>query len=295
MQHLLNNVELATMATAHTGDSLPSPVCELPVDVRGGIQNAPSHDRDSIAEEIPVAMVYNGVSHAVMMASPCDLEDFAMGFSLTEGILQRPEQLFSIDVQPQDHGIAINMHIAGDCFVRLKEQRRNMTGRTGCGLCGTESLAHVVRAIPKVAPQPLPSDEMIQRALRHLKKHQPLQIQTGATHGAAWCTNDGEIVLAREDVGRHNALDKLIGARIAAQADQPFAQGFALISSRASFEMVQKSASVGIGTLVAVSAPTALAIREACHSGMNLIGFARLGRHVIYTQSGECSEENDCE
>lgn len=286
MPHPLSNTELTAMTAPHTDhDSLPSPVCEQPVDVRGGIQGAPSHDWDIIAEEIPVAMVYNGVSHAVMMATPSNLEDFALGFSLSEGILQRPDQLFTIAVQPQAEGIAINMHIAGDCFVRLKEQRRNMAGRTGCGLCGTESLAHVVRAIPSVIPQALPADEVIQRALRNLKKHQPLQLQTGATHGAAWCDASGEIVLAREDVGRHNALDKLIGARIREQDNQAFTDGFVLISSRASFEMVQKSASVGISSLVAVSAPTALAIREARNSGMNLIGFARTGRHVIYTQS----------
>lgn len=286
MPHPLNNTELTAITTSHTdNDGLPSPVCEQPVDVRREIQDAPSHDRDMIAEEIPVAMVYNGVSHAVMMASPCNLEDFALGFSISEGILQRSDQLFAIEVKPQEEGIAINMHIAGDCFVRLKEQRRNMTGRTGCGLCGTESLAHVVRAIPSVAPQVIPTDKVIQHALRNLKKNQPLQLQTGATHAAAWCDSHGEILLAREDVGRHNALDKLIGARIHEQGDKAFADGFALISSRASFEMVQKSASVGIGSLVAVSAPTALAIREARNSGMNLIGFARPGRHVIYTQN----------
>lgn len=292
MQHNFKSVGSAAMAVLPFDETkLPAPVCQQRVDVRGGIEGAPDCEWDTIAEEIPVAMVYNGVSHAVMMASPCDLEDFALGFSLSEGILQRADQLFSIEVQAQDNGIAINMHIAGDCFVRLKEQRRNMAGRTGCGLCGTESLAHVVRAIPCVTAQPIPADEVIQRALRELKKHQPLQLQTGATHGAAWCDASGQVLLAREDVGRHNALDKLIGARIRQLDDRAFAQGFALISSRASFEMVQKSASVGIASLVAVSAPTALAIREAHNSGMNLIGFTRPGRHVIYSQSGECSEE----
>lgn len=286
MPHPLSNTEQTAMTASYTDHNrLPLPVCGKVVDVRGGIQGTHSHVNDIIAEEIPVAMVYNGVSHAVMMATPSNLEDFALGFSLSEGILQRPDQLFTIEVQPQAEGIAINMHIAGDCFVRLKEQRRNMAGRTGCGLCGTESLTHVVRAIPPMIPQALPADDVIQRALRNLKSHQPLQLQTGATHGAAWCDSSGEILLAREDVGRHNALDKLIGARIREQDNQAFTDGFALISSRASFEMVQKSASVGISSLVAVSAPTALAIREARNSGMNLIGFARTGRHVIYTQS----------
>ncbi|MDN6319223.1 MAG: formate dehydrogenase accessory sulfurtransferase FdhD [Marinobacter sp.] len=283
-----SNLEPAAVADSPANAS-PPPVSDTWVNVRGGIEGAPS--QDVVAEEIPVAMVYNGVSHAVMMASPCDLEDFALGFSMSEGILQRPDQLFSVEIQPGEDGIEIDMHIAGDCFARLREQRRNMTGRTGCGLCGTESLAHVVRALGEVAPQPMPSDEAVQAALQSLKKHQPMQLDTGATHGAAWCNAEGEIVQAREDVGRHNALDKLIGARLREFGDRAFIDGFALISSRASFEMVQKSASAGAGTLVAVSAPTALAIREARKSGMNLIGFARPGRHVIYARSDNRAQE----
>jgi len=274
---------------ALTGEC-PAPVSATVVNVRGGIERALGEDW--VAEEVPVAMVYNGVSHAVMMASPCDLEDFALGFSISEGILEKPEQLFSIEIKPTQDGVEIDMHIAGDCYARLREQRRNMVGRTGCGLCGTESLAHVARAIAKVLAQPLPTDDAVQAALHSLKNYQPLQSQTGATHGAAWCDSRGEIVQAREDVGRHNALDKLIGARLREGGDQAFDKGFALISSRASFEMVQKSASVGISTLVAVSAPTALAIREARESGMNLIGFARPGRHVIYTGSDDTAQEN---
>ena len=275
---------------ADTPASISPPMSEARVSVRGGIEGARSHDL--IAEEIPVAMVYNGVSHVVMMASPCDLEDFALGFSMSEGILQRPDQLFSIEIKPGEDGIEVDMHIAGDCYARLREQRRNMAGRTGCGLCGTESLTHVVRTLKPVAPQPIPGDEAVQAALQNLKKHQPLQLQTGATHGAAWCDAQGRIVQVREDVGRHNALDKLIGARLREYGDQAFGEGFALISSRASFEMAQKSASVGISTLVAVSAPTALAIREARKSGMNLIGFARPGRHVIYASSDDTAQES---
>ena len=274
---------------ADTPTNTSPPMSEARVSVRGDIEGARSHDL--VAEEIPVAMVYNGVSHAVMMASPCDLEDFALGFCLSEGILQRPNQLFSIEIKPGEDGIEVDMHISGDCYARLREQRRNMAGRTGCGLCGTESLAHVVRTLKPVAPQAVPSDKAVQAALQRLQNHQPLQLQTGATHGAAWCDTQGRIVQAREDVGRHNALDKLIGARLREYGDQAFGEGFALISSRASFEMVQKSASVGISTLVAVSAPTALAIREAQNSGMNLIGFARPGRHVIYTHGEEAAQE----
>lgn len=275
---------------AHHNGEPPAATSNTLVEVRGGIAGAPS--QDIVAEEVPVALVYNGVSHAVMMASPTDLADFALGFSLSEGILQRAEQLFSLDIHSSAQGIAIEMRIAGEPFAQLREQRRNLAGRTGCGLCGIESLAQVVRDIPKVPAHTMPSDAAVQIALQHLKNHQPLQRLTGATHGAAWCDNQGKIVLTREDVGRHNALDKLIGARIHALGEQAFNEGFALISSRASFEMVQKSASVGIANLVAVSAPTALAIREARNSGMNLIGFARPSRHIIYTCSADLDEEN---
>lgn len=275
-------------AMAVTGLDAPKDVlvaCETPVEVRGGIEGAPC--RDLVAEEVPVAMVYNGVSHAVMMASPCDLEDFAFGFSLTEGILDRPEQLFHLYAVVSEQGISLEMHIAGDCFARLREQRRNMAGRTGCGLCGTESLAHAIRAIPRVPARPAPVDKAVQRALRNLPTYQPLQEKTGATHGAAWCDNQGRIQQAREDVGRHNALDKLIGARIRDHGARAFDDGFVLISSRASYEMVQKSATVGVSSLIAVSAATALAIREARKAGMTLIGFARPGRHVIYVRGDE--------
>lgn len=288
MQPQPDNCRLA--AAADTPAKTSEPVSDAWVDIHGGNDGSRSHDL--VAEEVPVAMVYNGISHAVMMASPCDLEDFALGFSMTEGIVQSPDQLFSTEIKPGADGVEVDMHIAGDCYARLREQRRNMTGRTGCGLCGTESLAHVVRVIGQVSPQPLPDSAAVQAALENLKSHQPLQSQTGATHGAAWCDSQGRIVLAREDVGRHNALDKLIGARLREQGEQSFAAGFILISSRASFEMVQKSASVGAGTLVAVSAPTALAIREARNSGMNLIGFARPGRHVVYVAGDEIAQEN---
>lgn len=259
-------------------DAGSSPWVRTWVDVRGSAQTG--RQPDKVAEEVPVALVYNGISHAVMMATPMDLADFALGFSLTEGILSRPSELFSLEIQESLDGISVDMHIAGGPMTRLKARRRSMAGRTGCGLCGTESLAEAIRPLPPVGPHPVISDSAIQRAIRELKTHQPLQHATGATHGAAWCDRDGNILATREDVGRHNALDKLIGCWLGNHGD--FGPGFALISSRASFEMVQKSASVGIGCLVAVSAPTALAIREAGKTAMMLVGFARPGRHVIY-------------
>ncbi|MGL6215376.1 formate dehydrogenase accessory sulfurtransferase FdhD [Billgrantia desiderata] len=253
--------------------------CRVPVDVR----RAGSAERleDSIAVETPVALVYNGISHAVMMATPDDLDDFALGFSLTEGILHTPDELYAIEVRQEDGGIAVHLEIATQRFMELKQRRRSMAGRTGCGLCGTESLEQAIRPVAAVTA-PVVSDGAIQQALEALKWHQPLQRETGATHGAAWCDLGGQIQLAREDVGRHNALDKLIGAMLSRRI--PVEDGFALVSSRASYEMVQKCASAGIGCLVAVSAPTSLAIEQARQAGLLLVGFARTGRHVIYHQ-----------
>lgn len=242
--------------------------------------------RDLLAQEVAVALVYNGLSHVVMMASPMDLDDFALGFSLSEGIIERPEQLYSVEQVPQKLGIELHIEIASECFASLKEHRRNLAGRTGCGLCGAESLQQAVATPKPVAAVALPEGESIENALAQLRQNQPLQSVTGAVHGAALCDLGGNILLLREDVGRHNALDKLIGARADDREAYPANEdSFVLISSRASYEMVNKCNAMGISTLVAVSAPTALAVEHASISGMNLVGFARTGRHVIYTRS----------
>jgi FdhD protein len=236
---------------------------------------------DYVATETPVALTYNRLSHVVMMVTPDDLEDFALGFSLTEGIIPSPAELLSVRVLPRDGGIEVAMTIGEDWFDRLATQRRNLTGRTGCGLCGAESLEQALRYPPTVSDSLRVSHASLQRALVSLQQHQPLQAQTGATHGAAWCSPEGKIMLLREDVGRHNALDKLLGA-LAKQAFDP-AAGFLLISSRASYEMVYKAASMGVQLLSAVSAPTTLAIEFAERCGLTLVGFARPGRHNVYT------------
>jgi FdhD protein len=236
---------------------------------------------DVVAEEVPVALEYNGISHAVMMATPADLEDFALGFSLTEGILADVSQLYDCDIVPGAEGIQVQMQIASARFVALKEQRRNLTGRTGCGLCGAETLAQAVRHPALVADAGLRvSAQAMHAALEVMQAQQQLQLQTGATHAAAWLGSDGRIVLVREDVGRHNALDKLIGAL--ARQQQDFSGGAILITSRASYEMVQKAATVGIGFVAAISAPTALAIRLARETGVTLVGFVRRQGYVVY-------------
>jgi FdhD protein len=237
--------------------------------------------QDHIATELPVALTYNRLAHVVMMLTPADLEDFALGFSLTEGIIASAADLLSIKVLPREGGLEVAMTIPEEWFDRLATQRRNLTGRTGCGLCGAERIEQALRY-----PEPLrdtlrTSHAGVQRALAGLQQHQPLQSLTGATHAAAWCNQQGEILLVREDVGRHNALDKLLGA-LARQAIKP-GQGFVLVSSRASYEMVYKAASMGVQLLVAVSAPTTLAIEFAERCGLTLVGFARPGRHNVYT------------
>ncbi|MBB3231515.1 formate dehydrogenase accessory sulfurtransferase FdhD [Halomonas stenophila] len=251
-----------------------------PVEVRRGATGWYAEElEDALAREVPVALVYNGISHAVMMATPEALEDFALGFSLSEGILAHPHECYDLEVREEARGLAVHLEIAGRRLAELKTRRRNLAGRTGCGLCGTEALDQAIRPIPAVQAPAL-ADATIQRALAGLADHQALQAATGATHGAAWCDGLGRIRLVREDVGRHNALDKLIGAL--ARRGGPDDEGFALVSSRASYEMVHKSASAGIGALVAVSAATALAVEQARAAGLLLVGFARPGRHLVY-------------
>ena len=237
---------------------------------------------DVVIEEAPVALVYNGISHAVMLASPCDLEDFALGFSLSEGIVAHPGDIYDIEVKNHCSGIAVEMQIATERFVALKERKRNLAGRTGCGLCGVDSLDTLSGMACKRQLTGVPVDiAAITSALQALHAVQPLRQSTGAAHGAAWVDMDGNILQVREDVGRHNALDKLIGWLAVNRIDP--AQGFALITSRASYEMAQKAINAGIHTMVAISAPTGMAVRLADEAGLLLVGFASGDRLVAYT------------
>lgn len=240
---------------------------------------------DVVAEEVPIALVYNGVSHAVMLATPEDLEDFAMGFSLSEGIIQSAADIYSVGVEQEKNGIALQIDVASQCFHQLKEKRRNMTGRTGCGLCGSDRLAQALR-LPTES-QPLIEQAgftvkaaVLSKSVQAMREVQALQASTGATHASALIDNKGNVLLCREDVGRHNALDKLVGA-IQKQSTKIEAT-FVLTSSRASYEMVQKTISAGVAMLVAVSAPTGLAIRMAQYYGLTLVGFTRESRFVVY-------------
>src|SRR5690606_5271051 len=240
-----------------------------------------SLQRESLIEEIPIALVYNGISHAVMLATPNDLDDFAYGFSFSEEIVAAPRDIFSCDIVTAANGIEVQLEIASQRFAQLKQRRRTLAGRSGCGLCGVESLQAVMRAPKIITQRPQVSLSAIARTLAALPAHQPLHRASGAAHAAAWIDLNGETRCVREDVGRHNALDKLIGALL--QADIAPTSGFVIVTSRASYEMVQKVATFGAGLLVAVSAPTAYAVRVAQQCGIALAGFARDERLSLYT------------
>lgn len=236
---------------------------------------------DVLAVEVPVALEYNGISHVVMLASPNDLEDFALGFSLTEGIIAQASELYEVEVETRDDGLLLHLQIASERFAQLKQRRRNMTGRTGCGLCGTEALDQVRRVVAPVTHRHAFTAQQLIAGMRAMQALQPLQQQSGATHAAAWMDARGDVMLVREDVGRHNALDKLIGALVRRQTD--LSSGALLITSRASYEMVQKAAVMNIGLVAAISAPTSFAVSLAESAGVTLVGFMRDHAYVIYT------------
>jgi FdhD protein len=252
--------------------------------VRGVRARQAFDNRDWVAVEIPVALEFNGIAHAVMLATPTDLADFALGFALSEGILLARGELYGIEEEYAPEGITLKLEVASAAFARLKERRRSMAGRTGCGLCGTESLAHVARALPALPPGPSLSKSAVARGMRELASLQVLQKVTGAVHAAAWCTAEGEALLVREDIGRHNALDKLVGAL--AKSTLAASTGFIAVTSRASFEMVQKTVAAGVPLLAAVSASTSMATAVAQESGLTLAGFVRGDDLVIYTHPG---------
>lgn len=255
---------------------------------------APRHAlSDVVIDEQPVALVYNGLSHVVMMATPLDLEDLGLGFSLSEGLLRSVAELRGIEVQHGPLGVSVQLEVSPRAFARFKDTRRQLAGRTGCGLCGVESLQAFHDALPRPAPgQPhrvTVDTAAIGRAFRALPDLQVLQAQTGGCHAAAWSTPAGQLSLVREDVGRHNALDKLVGT-LAKRRFDPRA-GFVVVTSRASYEMVQKTAAAGIGLLAAVSAPTAYAARLAEAAHLTLIGLARAGRLTAYSHIEQLSDQ----
>lgn len=228
--------------------------------------------RWGLAAEVPVSLCYNGVAHVVMMASPSDLEDFAVGFSLSERILESVADIEALDVREVDRGTLIDMRVSEAANARVASRRRNLPGQASCGICGVIELEAALPVLPKIAATPVATLAAVKRAVVSLREHQPLNAQTRSLHGAAFADPSGTIALAREDIGRHNALDKLIGAAV--REGVGIAEGFAVLSSRCSVELVQKVVIAGIPLMVTVSAPTTLAVELAEEAGLTLFCMA---------------------
>lgn len=254
--------------------TLPDPAIRVPT------WRAGAASERMVPEETAVALTYNRTTHAVMMATPTDLEDFAAGFSRAEGIISAPSDIEELHVVPAELGIELRMWIAPDRMVALERRKRLSAGPTGCGLCGMDSLADAMRTPPRVGRGPVLTPAQILAAVASLDPAQSLNHVTRAVHAAGFW-RDGDLVALREDVGRHNALDKLTGALMRAGKDP--ADGVLVMTSRISVELVQKAAGAGIAVLVAVSAPTALAIRVAEAAGITLVGIARRDGFEVFT------------
>ena len=278
-----------------TDPPVPSPLAHRPVRVHGepGVPSEGAAREDVLAAEVPVALVFNGISHAVMMATPQDLEDFALGFALSEGILDAADDCRGVEVRAVSAadaglpegvpGVEVRLEVSTRSFERLKGRRRSIAGRTGCGICGVESFAAL-----DIAPQRVPPRDWIGRvdaatvlrAFAGLSARQTLNARAGAIHAAGWATLDGTLVDVLEDVGRHNALDKLLGRL--ARMDRLREPGFVVMSSRGSHELVRKCARLGIAAMVTISAPTAMGVRMAELGGVRFWGLCRAPRAVLY-------------
>jgi FdhD protein len=270
----------APAADAATPVSAATPPPVVGVEVVRWRAGVLEHASDEVADERPVAFRYHGVSHVVMLATPADLEDLAVGFTLSEAIVAAPAEIRRVALTTAGEALEVDLDIAPQRFSALLQRHRNLTGRTGCGMCGAETLADAIRDPPALAAGLELSSADLQAALRSLPARQLLNARTGSIHAAAWVVPGEGVTLLREDVGRHNALDKVIGALV--RRGEDLKRGYVIVTSRASYEIVQKAATVGIQAVVAVSAPTAFAIRSAEAFGLTLVGFARPDRHVIY-------------
>jgi FdhD protein len=260
---------------------LPSASVRVPMQVVAYTGAPPRSDTRALAVEAPVNLVYGSVPHAVMMATPADLEDFAYGFSLTEGIVESASEIRSTRVEVGSDGLRLHVELAPGRLREHLARKRAISGRTGCGVCGIEDLAQLPHAQLRNAPAVRVTLPAIAAALSNLDASQVLGAETRAVHAAAWARLDGSVAVAREDVGRHNALDKLIGAlmRSCTNVDQ----GFLVITSRCSFEMVEKAARLGAAVIVAISAPTSLALERARANGLTLCAIARADTVTVFT------------
>jgi FdhD protein len=260
--------------------NLPAELVSSEVAVDRWSQGTTTHVVDHVAEEWPIALVYHNVPHVVMLATPSNLEDFAYGFTLSEELVAKPDEIREVEVTQGAEAIDVKVTVAWERFTELLHRRRNLTGRTGCGLCGAETAEDAIRQLGQVGPGTPTTTEELHASIEQLGTMQPINARTGSVHAAAWVIPGKGIQFVREDVGRHNALDKAIGALVRQKMD--VSAGYMLVTSRASYEMVQKCATVGISMLAAFSAPTAFAVRLAKKTGLTLVAFARRDRHVVY-------------
>ncbi len=246
------------------------------------LEGASSHDvRVEVAEEVPVAFVYGGRPHAVMMCTPLDIEDLAVGFTLSEGIVAHATDIRDVTVQRHSRGIEVAIVVPHAARERIAERTRAMSGRTGCGLCGVETIDEAVRAVPSVRSSLRIARTSLWRAAAALQVQQTVHNATGAVHAAAWATPDGTLQVVREDVGRHNALDKVLGALWRRGTDA--SDGFVFLTSRVSYELVQKAAVAGVSLVAAVSRPSGLAVRLADGAGITIAGLVRDETANVYT------------
>lgn len=260
--------------------TIPPSSVRAPMQVVAYAGSRPRADSRALAVEAPVNLVYGGVPHAVMMATPADLDDFAYGFSLTEGIIAEAGEIRSTRVEAEADGLRLHVELAPGRLREHLARKRAISGRTGCGVCGIEDLSGLPLAEMRTAPDVRVAMPAIARALSSLDAAQVLGAETRAVHAAAWARLDGSLAAVREDVGRHNALDKLIGALMRAGADP--AEGFLVITSRCSFEMVEKAARLGAAVVVAISAPTSLALERARAHGITLCAIARSDTLTVF-------------
>jgi FdhD protein len=248
---------------------------------QGGV-STPTEDR--VATEVAVALNFNQRPHVVMMMTPADIDAFTLGFSLTESIIAEPAELLHVEVHDGELGIQVDARVPPARALALDDRQRALAGRTGCGICGTRTLEAAMRSPPILPFTARIAHDGIGAGVAELLQRQRLNLATGGVHAAAWLSPAGALTEVCEDIGRHNALDKCVGRL--AQRSQEFSAGALLLTSRASHELVLKAATVGVQVLIALSAPTSLAIRQADRCGMTLAAFAREGRHTVYAHAG---------
>ncbi|MBF7142238.1 MULTISPECIES: formate dehydrogenase accessory sulfurtransferase FdhD [Pseudomonas] len=265
--------------------SPPEPAPAASQDYRYANLDESGHGNAALADEAALAIAYNGISQAVMLVSPRDLEDFVVGFSLASGIVPAADDIYDIQLQGLGASRQAQVEISSRAFWALKDHRRQMAGTTGCGLCGVEAMDQALPDLPVLAPAPLPPAQWLQGLRQRISDLQPLGQHSGAVHAAAFMNKKGELLLAREDIGRHNAMDKLIGALVRQGIDT--AGGLVVVTSRCSLELIQKMLRAGISTLVSLSSPTGLACQWARQHRLNLIHLPHHSAPRVYSPAME--------